>query len=91
MLDKSDIVDYIYSMMRNMEDEMLIERYISLARRNGWTLEHMGLLVGRSKQWASDLTRNRRQALRFSTRNRILNVLDGRGNHHATDTRRAEF
>lgn len=35
MLDKSDIVDYIYSMVRNMEDEMLIERYISLARRPG--------------------------------------------------------
>lgn len=90
---------YILIAMKNISDRELIDKYITHCAALGLSADGLAALVRRTRSWGSLLVNGRIGRLRFVTRARIERILAdaddnrrvGRGNHHATDTRRASF
>ena len=75
MLDLFNKRRMIRNRMTTTTDKELIARFIKKCVLADMTLAEIGAAVGRTKAWASHITRGETVALRFQTRNRMLRFL----------------
>ena len=74
-LDIFNIKHYIIYTMNNLTDVSLIEAYLKFCADRGLNLEQTGLMVKKTKSWASLLANGKIKKLRFTTRNSIKQIL----------------
>lgn len=60
-------------------DIATIKRYIALCKRRGMTLNAMAAEMGKTGGWASLLVNGKIRGLKWSTRNRMNEILGGVG------------